>query len=391
MNAIAFVWGSTTLYWPGFVIALAVAAACLMALGLRRWQGRSLTELLLVLPLAIILSFFLCRMLHWYCHDRQYAGFAAAMTDFSVGSFSLVGAFFAAIAAAVLLRLLRVCRDLGGMLDVLAVSGAFGIGIGRFSALFNSFDRGKIVFSSPNMQGLPWSTPMTDALGNVEWRAAVFCWEGIAALLLCAVLLVLFFRGRRRDGELFWLFLALYGAAEVLLDSTRYDSSFLRSNGFVSLVQIVGAVSMLCALAVFSVGCIRRRGLRWQSILRWVLWLAGLGLVGYMEYYVQRHGDLYVMCYNLMALGLCLSAAMIVWTLLDGGAPAAKAPPAPADEPAPFAEPAAEPEPAPAPVPMSAPVAVSSKPVTAEDFELDNILADFHAMELPSPGSTNDQ
>ena len=197
---------------------------------------------------------------------------------------------------------------------------ALGIGIGRFNCLFHSHNRGKVVFEREALHGLPWSTALTDAAGRTEWRAAVFCWQGIAALALFAVLLVLFFRRKRRDfreaawedGTVFRFFLLLYGASEILLDSMRYDSGFLRSNGFVSLAQIFGGVSMLLVLILCSRRSVRALKLRPLHFAGWLLWLCGLGLAGYAEYYVQRHGNLYVFCYALMALGLAAAVGVTV-------------------------------------------------------------------------------
>ena len=137
----------------------------------------------------------------------------------------------------------------------------------------------------------------------------MFFWETLAAIaVFIALILVIFLaRGRLRSGEVFWFFLVLYGAAEIWLDSMRYDSCYLRSNGFVSLVQIIGALSCLAALIVFSLRSIRRDGMRAGLIVCWALWLLSLGLAGFMEYYVQRHADKFLLCYALMAAGLAVT------------------------------------------------------------------------------------
>ena len=110
----------------------------------------------------------------------------------------------------------------------------------------------------------------------------------------------------RGEGRGFLLFLTLYCEGQILLDSTRYDALFLRSNGFVSLEQI-----LCCAVltAILIVGCarvLRAGGARWRIPLGWAVYLGGFGLVGYMEYYVQRHGGAYAFSYSLMAAGLAL-------------------------------------------------------------------------------------
>ena len=69
--------------------------------------------------------------------------------------------------------------------------------------------------------------------------------------MLVLFLLVSAIRKRKvADGDVCLLFLLCYGALQIVCDSTRYDSLFLRSNGFISIVQILGLVGMVAALTV---------------------------------------------------------------------------------------------------------------------------------------------
>jgi hypothetical protein len=106
------------------------------------------------------------------------------------------------------------------------------------------------------------------------------------------------------------MFLNWYSAIEVLADSTRYDSSFTRLNGFVSVVQTTCGVFMLSVLVIASIRAIRAEGLRPRHILVWFLWLLSLGGAGISEYLVQRHGDWYLSCYAFMAFWLILMAGL---------------------------------------------------------------------------------
>ncbi|MBO7355788.1 MAG: hypothetical protein J6U50_04080, partial [Lachnospiraceae bacterium] len=47
-----------------------------------------------------------------------------------------------------------------------------------------------------------------------------------------------------------------------------------------------------------------------------LLFFIGIGLVGYMEYYVQRHGDLYIICYTVMGMA-CVSMVVSIWIMHD--------------------------------------------------------------------------
>ena len=117
-----------------------------------------------------------------------------------------------------------------------------------------------------------------------------------------------------RDGDVTLLFILMYGACQIILDSTRYDSLFMRSNGFVSIVQILGLVAVVISIVLYSIRLIKARGFKWYFILFWVLQLAMMGGAGYMEYYVQRHGDQAAFAYSVMApclLGIVLITLVI--------------------------------------------------------------------------------
>ena len=95
-----------------------------------------------------------------------------------------------------------------------------------------------------------------------------------------------------------------YGASQVLLDSTRYDSLFLRSNGFVSMVQILGAVIMAVSIVLFSIRMVKTNGFKWWFVALWTGIVGLLTCAGIMEYLVQRRGNEAATFYNVMSLSL---------------------------------------------------------------------------------------
>jgi hypothetical protein len=88
---------------------------------------------------------------------------------------------------------------------------------------------------------------------------------------------------------------------------------FLRSNGFVSIVQILSAAAVVLVAVVFSARMVKARRLRFWQMILWFFMLAGLGCAGYMEYYVQRHGDRAAFAYSGMSGAL---AAVVLLVLL---------------------------------------------------------------------------
>ena len=151
-----------------------------------------------------------------------------------------------------------------------------------------------------------------------EYRFATFFVEFLLLLILTALLVRFFLCRRRRpmkfgprEGHVARLFLLGFSAIEAVLDSTRYDSSFLRSNGFVSLSQIVSGLCLLALLVYYSRRSVRANGRRVYHGLLWLGWLLGLAATGYLEYLVQRHGDWYLFCYSMMTLSVALMALSV--------------------------------------------------------------------------------
>ena len=261
-------------------------------------------------PVGILLSLVLARFFHWYCQADSYESFRAAMTDFSGGGF--MGAFLGCTLAACLTRILCLQRNLPEMLDALSLGGCAGIVVGRLSALFNATDRGQVL---ANFRSLPIASPVSNAVsGAVEYRLATFALQSIAAFVLFAILAVFYLRGQKggklRDGDTCLIFLMLYGCTQVVLDSTRYDSLFFRSNGFVSVVQVLGALGLALAVVVFARRMVKARGFRAWNIFLWLLIALALTGAGYMEYYVQRRGNEALFAYSVMSA--CLLAASVL-------------------------------------------------------------------------------
>ena len=309
-----FLDNGAVIYWRAVIFAAGGVCFLLMLIGLRLMQGRKLLPVLAAVPPAVFLALLIGRFLHWHCLPESYPSFAAAMTDWRSGGFSLVGVFAAAVLTAWLLRLCRAEPDTPGLLDDLAAAGALGVAVGRLGEQFGSADRGKLLIENPLLHRLPYSAVVTHPIsGAEEWRFAVFCAQSIWALCLFLLLTGRFFLRRRRTRTLgaetgkgfgFLLFLILYCEGQILLDSTRYDALFLRSNGFVSFEQILCCavltlILIVCGLRRRKTGVSRPRYLTAAAV-----YLGGFGLAGYMEYYVQRHGGAYMFAYGMMALGL---------------------------------------------------------------------------------------
>ena len=303
MDKLAFISGESFLYWNSIVYSLAAATAIAFFLAFYLGKCGNAVAGFAAVPMSIFLGLVAARFFHWYCRADSYDGFLAAMTDYTSGGYALMGVFLGCFLTAWLLHLIRLSRSLPEMLDSMAISGCAGIAVGRLASLFNASDRGQVL---ANLKSLPFAYPVTNAVsGAVEYRLATFMLQSLVALLLFAGLTAFYLRGQKKgglkDGDTSLVFLLIYGASQVVLDSTRYDSLFFRSNGFVSVVQVLGALGLGLAIFLFSRRMVKNWGLKFWQFLLWVPIAAGIGCGGFMEYYVQRRGNEAVFAYSVMS------------------------------------------------------------------------------------------
>lgn len=316
MDKIAFYSGSTAIYWNSVILTLATATAICFFLAFYLGKSGNGAAGFAVVPVSIVLSLVFARFFHWYCQSDSYSGFSDAMTNYAEGGYALMGVFLGCALAAVLTRILCLHRNLPEMLDAMSMAACAGMVVGRLSALFNASDRGQVLV---NFRSLPIASPVNNAVsGAVEYRLATFALQSMVALALFIGLAVFYNKGQKRgklrDGDTCLLFLLFYGASQVVLDSTRYDSLFFRSNGFVSVVQVLGAVALVLAVILFSRRMVKARGFRAWQIFLWLLIGIAIGGAGYMEYYVQRRGNEALFAYSVMSV--CLLFAILLTLLI---------------------------------------------------------------------------
>jgi len=323
MEKIAFIIGDRFLYWSPLILALAVIAAVCAFIALHLSMGGRVLGTAVVLPMAFVFSFVLGRIVIWYCRPDSYESFAAAITDISGGGFALTGVVAGVLLALCIARLTGALEDLPKALDCASLAGLLGICVGRFNHLFNSGDRGIEVGT---FTGLPMAYPVVNAsTGESELRLATFMLQAIVAGIIFAALLTVYILGRNkkslRNGDICLLAMLCYGASQVIMDSTRYDALFLRSNGFVSMVQILGAVMVAVTIVLFSIRMVKANGFKWWFVACWVGVAGLLTCAGIMEYYVQRRGNEAYIFYNVMAASLVAVVAIgvvIRWLAVAG-------------------------------------------------------------------------
>ena len=320
MTEIFLSYGNISIFYSSVIIALGAASCLCLTWSLYRANHGKGSVLCLFLLLSTILSVVFSRILHWYCHSEQYENFFTAVTDYSTGGFIFSGVIIGISVSYFVVSLLHMNKDPARILDCSAPGTAVLIILVRVSSLFNTSCRGKITVRDPALQRLPISSKIIDAAGNAEFRFATFFVEAILLAVLLILILIFFSKtkntpaknGKNNSGGVWLHFLLWYCAIEIVMDSTRYDSSFTPFNGFVSIVQTFCGVIMLAVLIYYSVRAVKADRLKAYHCIIWFGWFVSLAAAGISEYLVQRHGDWYLSCYFLMSLSLVIMAVLTV-------------------------------------------------------------------------------
>ena len=213
------------------------------------------------------------------------------------GGFALWGAVGGAVIAAILAAKITK-QSAVKLLDAMAAPAALTIAMARF-AEFASGEGIGLEVENELLQFFPL------AVFDPEWEVwffAIFMAEGIAALIICALLQ---WKNFSRTGDKAKLFLVLYCSAQILLESLRRDQFlrwlFVRVSQLTAVLVLGGL--MFYALYKWLKAAKEHRMPVKPLVINWVIFLLGVGICIAMEFAVDKSADMPVwLCYCIMAV-----------------------------------------------------------------------------------------
>lgn len=213
------------------------------------------------------------------------------------GGFALWGAVGGAVVAAILTAKITK-QSAVKLLDALAAPAALTIAIARF-AEFASGEGIGLEVESELLQFFPLA--VFDAEWEV-WFYAIFMAEGVAALIICALLQ---WKAFPRTGDKAKLFFVLYCSVQILLESLRRDQFlrwlFVRVSQLTAVLVLGGL--MFYALYKWAKAAKEHRMPVKPLVINWVIFLLGVGICIAMEFAVDKSADMPVwLCYCIMAV-----------------------------------------------------------------------------------------
>lgn len=267
LNRVAFNLFGKDVYWYGVIIAvgfiLAVLYGCRRAAPFGVDQDKVIDMLFFAVPAALIgaRAYYVIFYLDLYLDDagRFEWGKAIAIWD---GGLAIYGGIIAAVLAAAIY-----CKVRKQPFWSYADCGAYGFLIGQLIGRWGNFVN---VEAYGGVTDLPWrmcSAKIARELlaeGQIGAEAyerildgtlgvhPTFLYESLWNLLGLVLLILLFRKGRKFNGQVFLCYVIWYGAGRTVIEGLRTDSLYLFGTGL-RISQVIGILSVVAAAVLYLV------------------------------------------------------------------------------------------------------------------------------------------
>lgn len=267
LNRVAFNLFGKDVYWYGVIIAvgfiLAVLYGCRRAAPFGVDQDKVIDMLFFAVPAALIgaRAYYVIFYLDLYLDDagRFEWGKAIAIWD---GGLAIYGGIIAAVLAAAIY-----CKVRKQSFWSYADCGAYGFLIGQLIGRWGNFVN---VEAYGGVTDLPWrmcSAKIARELlaeGQIGAEAyerildgtlgvhPTFLYESLWNLLGLVLLILLFRKGRKFNGQVFLCYVIWYGAGRTVIEGLRTDSLYLFGTGL-RISQVIGILSVVAAVVLYLV------------------------------------------------------------------------------------------------------------------------------------------
>lgn len=296
----AFLGGSVFAYGLCIALGAALAIAC-FALLCRRERFPAGTAVLFGV-LALLLGVICARLLFSALDFRFHTFFTVkAMFTFWGGGLSMVGALLGAALAGVITAKLQRLPVLK-LLDLLAPALLVFIGFARIGEQFT-----ELLGRSRTLVSEVFANSFLAQSDEYSAVLKTYLLEAVTAFLLAAVMLG-FLCKSRRAGDTLLVTMLLFGTAQVLFESLRFDSHMRQS--FISFQQILYACMFAVPLFKYALDCKKKLHCKKSLPIAVIVLVALTGAVVGLEFMIDRSGVSRILLYAVYALLLCVPAAL---------------------------------------------------------------------------------
>ena len=244
MDPIAFEIFGKPIYWYGIIISLGVLIGIYLAM--REAKRLELDPeiiidfCLLAIPLAIIGARIYYVVFQW----DAYKDNPIDAIKIWEGGLAIFGAVIGGVIAALIFTRWRKL-DSWLLADIVAPSLILGQALGRWGNFFNQEAYGYAI-TNPAWQWFPAAVFIEK---NQQWHMATFFYESLWNFIV--FLFLIFYRKRKkRNGEVFLLYLILYSCGRIVIEGLRTDSLYW---GPFRVSQLLSGILIVLGTAMFFV------------------------------------------------------------------------------------------------------------------------------------------
>lgn len=244
MDPIAFEIFGKPIYWYGIIISLGVLIGIYLAM--REAKRLELDPeiiidfCLLAIPLAIIGARIYYVVFQW----DAYKDNPIDAIKIWEGGLAIFGAVIGGVIAALIFTRWRKL-DFWLLTDIVAPSLILGQALGRWGNFFNQEAYGYAI-TNPAWQWFPAAVFIEK---NQQWHMATFFYESLWNFIV--FLFLIFYRKRKkRNGEVFLLYLILYSCGRIVIEGLRTDSLYW---GPFRVSQLLSGILIVLGTAMFFV------------------------------------------------------------------------------------------------------------------------------------------
>lgn len=242
INPVAFQVGPISVYWYGIIIATGFMAAVLLTLrnshkfGIN--QEQILDMVLIATPVAIVGARLYYVAFSW----EYYKNNPGDIIKTWEGGIAIYGAIIAAVITAYFFARKKNIKFLR-LIDLAAPYLALAQAIGRWGNFVNQEAYGKAT-------NLPWRMEIMDEGLKMVSVHPTFLYESLWNLINFGILIWYREKKKKVDGEIFLLYMAIYGAGRAWIEGLRTDSLML---GSIRISQLLAILFTIAGLVLFFV------------------------------------------------------------------------------------------------------------------------------------------
>ena len=249
LSNVAFSINGFNVYWYGVLITFGIVLALLFGFRKAKSLGINPDKLLDCIIVGTI-GAFVCARLYYVIFSPDSISYDSFMDVINVrdGGLAIYGGIIGALLFGSITAKIRKLK-VSPVLDLAALGFLIGQAVGRWGNFFNREAYGEAT-------NLPWgmtSATIQSEMGLGEFVHPTFLYESIWCLLVFIVLAI-YLKRRKFDGEIFLMYIGLYGLERFFVEGLRMDSLML---GKIRVSQLVAGLCV--AVSVVAIILIRSK------------------------------------------------------------------------------------------------------------------------------------